>query len=255
MDTRYANTIINVARGEAIPPPYGKVNDFLTEPGGDPKVRYGWKRLKEYFEVAARYNDGHWRIPGYLDGVKLKNKRIPQPGQSGIQWCGIFATWVWIKAGVPGVYWASPGIKGPDVKIIAGFKGIGLGDIGVQTGGLVHHFIISKINGPPDKPGTTVETINGNSTYQGITTYTETALGVQLLLHARQRVLWRSTEDVWGVGAVQERELYPLWRDFTSVLTLPPPCLVQGRLLSLDRAAAPLPVPSLERPFSGPQTQ
>ena len=139
MDTRYANTIINVARGEAIPPPYGKVNDFLTEPGGDPNVRYGWKRLKEYFEVAARYNDGHWRIPGYLDGVKLKNQRIPQPGQSGIQWCGIFATWVWIKAGVPGVYWASPGIKGPDVKIIAGFKGIGLGDIGVQTGGLVHH--------------------------------------------------------------------------------------------------------------------
>ena len=170
MDTRYANTIINVARGEAIPPPYGKVNDFLTEPGGDPNVRYGWKRLKEYFEVAARYNDGHWRIPGYLDGVKLKNKRIPQPGQSGIQWCGIFATWVWIKAGVPGVYWASPGIKGPDVKIIAGFKGIGLGDIGVQTGGLVHHFIISKINDPPDKPGATVETINGNSTYQGITT-------------------------------------------------------------------------------------
>ena len=54
MDTRYANTIINVARGEAIPPPYGKVNDFLTEPGGDPKVRYGWKRLKEYFDLVAR---------------------------------------------------------------------------------------------------------------------------------------------------------------------------------------------------------
>lgn len=174
MDARFANTIINIARGEAIPPPYGKVNDLLSEPGEELTVRYGWKRLKEYFEVAAKYTDRHWKIPGYLDGVKLKNKRVPQPGQSGIQWCGIFATWVWIKAGVPGVYWGSPGVKGPDVKMIAGYKGIGLGDIGVLTGNLVHHFIISRIDGPTDVSGTRVETINGNSMYQGIMTVSKT---------------------------------------------------------------------------------
>jgi hypothetical protein len=50
----------------------------------------------------------------------------------------------------------------------AGFKGIGLGDIAILKGKLVHHFIVTKINGSPDLSTTTIETVNGNSDYQGI---------------------------------------------------------------------------------------
>ena len=173
MDSRFAASVIRVAREEATPPPYGKVNDKLPEPG-EPGARFGWKRLKDYFETAGKFTENHWRQPGYLDGVRLNNKRVPQPGQSGINWCGIFATWVWIKAGVPGVYWGFPGVKGPNVKLVYGYKGIGLGDIAVMQGSLVHHCIVSDIKGPADKGSTQIETINGNSDYQGITIKPET---------------------------------------------------------------------------------
>ena len=162
MDSRYADEIVKVAKAEAQPGPYGKVNDFqrIYSPNGHPtEERYGWQRLKEYFEVAAKFTDQHWKIPGYLDGVRVNNKRVP----NDTQWCGIFATWVWITAGVPGIRWALPGVTGPDVKRVAGSAGIGKGDIAVLTGGLVHHFIVADIS------GTTVTSINGNSLYQGIT--------------------------------------------------------------------------------------
>ena len=161
MDSRYVDSIIKVAEAEALPPPYGKVNDFqrIYKDGKITNERFGWERLKEYVTVAARFTEQHWRIPGYLDGVRLNNKRIPP----GIHWCGIFATWVWITAGIPGVYWAMPGVAGPNVKKVWGSEGIGKGDIGVLKGGLVHHFIVADINGK------TMKTINGNSMYQGIT--------------------------------------------------------------------------------------
>jgi hypothetical protein len=170
MDSRFAQTIVNIAKEEATPEPYGKVNDKerVYEGGKMTPYRFGWERLKEYFEVAAGYTEGHWRMPGYLDGVKINNKRIPQPGQDGVHWCGIFATWVWIKAGVMGVKWGNPGVKGANVVKRDGFKGIGLGDIAILKGKLVHHFIVTKINGSPDLSTTTIETVNGNSDYQGI---------------------------------------------------------------------------------------
>lgn len=170
MDSRFAQTIINIAKEEATPEPYGKVNDKeIVYQGGKPtNLRFGWEHLKEYFEVAAGYTEGHWRMPGYLDGVKINNKRIPQPGQDGVHWCGIFATWVWIKAGVMGVKWGNPGVKGANVIKKDGFKGIGLGDIAILKGKLVHHFIVTKINGSPELGTTTIETVNGNSDYQGI---------------------------------------------------------------------------------------
>lgn len=161
MDSRYVNEIIRVAGEEAAPAPYGKVNDFqrVYKDGKMTNERFGWERLKGYIGTAARFTDQHWKIPGYLDGVKINNKRIPP----GIHWCGIFATWVWIKAGVPGVYWAMPGVAGPNVKKVWGSEGISKGDIGVLSGGLVHHFIVADVNGKD------LDTINGNSTYQGIT--------------------------------------------------------------------------------------
>ncbi len=168
MDSRYAERIKSIALEEANAAPYGRVNDMSMEPGQPATVRFGWERLKEYFEVGARYNAGHWQIAGYLDGIRLKNRRVPQKGQVGIQWCGIFATWVWIKAYVPGVYWGNPGIKGPDVKVVAGSKGIGVGDVAVMHGALVHHFILTSVDGPADNPDTVIQTVNGNSTFQGI---------------------------------------------------------------------------------------
>lgn len=161
MDSRYADTIIKIAEEEAKPAPYGKVNDFqrIYEGGKMTNYRFGWERLKEYVTVAAKFTDQHWKIPGYLEGVQINNKRIPP----GIHWCGIFATWAWIQAGIPGIYWAMPGVKGPNVKKVWGAQGISRGDIGVLKGGLVHHFIVAEIDGKKMK------TINGNSEYQGIT--------------------------------------------------------------------------------------
>lgn len=161
MDKRYRDEIVRIAEAEAQPGPYGKVNDQqrVYEGGRMTAERFGWRRLKEYFEVAAGFTEQHWKIPGYLDGVKINNKRIPP----GIHWCGIFATWVWKTAGVPDVRWAMPGVKGSNVKRVAGSAGISRGDIGVLHGGLVHHFIVA------DVQGQSVKTINGNSMYQGIT--------------------------------------------------------------------------------------
>ncbi len=165
MDSRYTSAIVRIATEEATPTPYGKVNDARSEPGEGQNVRFGWRRLKEYFDVACKFTDRHWKIPGYLDGVKIKNKRIPQPGQSGISWCGVFATYIWIKSGVPGISWEfGVGVQGPNVKKMAGSKGIAPGDIAVLKGGLVHHCIVSRFDGEKS-----IETINGNSDFQGIT--------------------------------------------------------------------------------------
>ena len=163
-DKVFADNIVRIARAEAEPAPYGKVNDSqrVFSNGKMTNERFGWQRLKEYFEKAAKFTDQHWKIPGYLDGVRVNNKRIPP----GIHWCGIFATWVWIEAGIPAVYWGMPGVKGPNVVKVAGSAGISKGDIGVLQGGLVHHFIVADIN------GSSITTINGNSMYQGITTKT-----------------------------------------------------------------------------------
>src|SRR5690606_18155361 len=91
----------------------------------------------------------------------------PHPaGASLFPYTTLFRSWVWIEAGVFGAYWASPGVKAPNVKIVSGSKGIAKGDIGVLTGGLVHHFIVADVN---DREMTTV---NGNSLWQGITVKT-----------------------------------------------------------------------------------
>ena len=67
---------------------------------------------------------------------------------------------------MPGAHWMSPGVGGPDVKKTWGSGGIGIGDIAViQAGGLMHHFLVSGFEGE----GTIVDTINGNSDYQGVT--------------------------------------------------------------------------------------
>ncbi len=148
--------------------PHGIISDLDTvietlSWGGKRTVRRGWKNYKEVFDVAvAGWSPNHWNAPGYLDGVKVPGKRVPlAPGSSvGISWCGIFATWCWIKAG-KSTKWAA-GVGPMGAKKVGGNQGIQPGDMCVQYGSEVHHFLATAVN------GTTVEGIHGNSTAQSI---------------------------------------------------------------------------------------
>ncbi len=151
--------IIQIATAQAIPPP-GKVSDRITIP--DPQthriVRAGWRQLKNYFDVAiANWSPQVWKIPGYLDGVQIPGKRVPQPGTSGIQWCGIFATWVLIQAGMK-VRW----ILGPGLTLKPTYgNDAHPGDVCLKKGSTRHHFIVITDSDP-------MLTVNGNSDFQSI---------------------------------------------------------------------------------------
>jgi hypothetical protein len=227
MDLRYAQKIINIAKAEAQPAPYGKVNDF-QEVIGKPNERFGWENLKGYFEVAGGFTEAHWKQKGQfngeeitaLDGVRLKNKRVPQKNTnkdgtiswSGTQWCGIFAVWCWIKAGVPNVKWGFPGVKGTNVRLVPDLSNpknkdltladIGLGDIAVlkekdpTKPPLVHHFLVTDIF-PASKE---IVTINGNSDYQGITTKTVKKSDVVYFYTVKDDFL-NILRDLYGPGS------------------------------------------------------
>lgn len=131
--------------------------------GGTRTIRKGWKNLKGFFDLTVSgWTEQHWKAPGYLDGVKVPGKRVPQgPSKpSGVSWCGIFATWCWIKAGKQ-TKWVA-GVGPTNATKVNGNQGIQVGDICVQSGGEVHHFIPTEINGD-DFQG-----VNGNSDYQSI---------------------------------------------------------------------------------------
>lgn len=147
---------------------YGIVSDWDTTEetlswGGKRTVRRGWKNYQEFFDVAvAGWTSNHWLVPGYLDGVKIPGKRVPKaPGSDvGVSWCGIFATWCWIKAG-KNTKWVA-GLGPTNVTKIAGNQGIQPGDMCVQYGTEVHHFLAVGVNGQ------NVDSINGNSMAQSI---------------------------------------------------------------------------------------
>lgn len=128
--------------------------------GYNKTVRRGWKNLKEFFDVGVSgWTENHWKAPGYLDGVKIPGKRVPQPGRSGVSWCGIFATWCWIKAGKDSKWVA--GLGPTNANKISGNQGIQVGDICVQGGPEVHHFIAIDTSAG-------LKGVNGNSDYQSI---------------------------------------------------------------------------------------
>jgi hypothetical protein len=100
----------------------------------------------------------------------LNGKKIPQPGtpgSTGIDWCGVFATYCWIEAGVPGVRWGWPDTVGSWVSKSFGTKGIGRGDIGYIKH-KDHQFIITDFTGPITDRNTFAKVVSGNSDYQGI---------------------------------------------------------------------------------------
>jgi peptidoglycan hydrolase-like protein with peptidoglycan-binding domain len=151
--------ILGIAVAQAKAGPNGAVSDRDTAFEAGQTVRRGWRRLKEYFDMSvAGWTENHWKMPGYLAGVQLPGKRVPQTGTSGIQWCGIFATWVLIQAGLPVQWVLGRGISPLKPRFDRDFAP---GDVCVMNHN-VHHFIPIAIEGD------TMQTVNGNSDFQSI---------------------------------------------------------------------------------------
>jgi peptidoglycan hydrolase-like protein with peptidoglycan-binding domain len=193
-DERYRQAVLTIALAEALP--VSKVSDLLQLPvlstADDPKPtgktptatpdawRFGWPRLKQYYDEVSGVNAGFWSQTGELkvkgkvevvtnlNGVRGNNWRAPNPAdphRGGMHWCGIFAIWCWRQAGVR-AQWRF-GFDPTGVKK-QGFSQSNPapkpGDILVQGGSLVHHSLLL-----PDEAGPNhFLVINGNSDYQSV---------------------------------------------------------------------------------------
>ncbi len=194
-DEPFREAALKAALAETLP--VSKVSDFLSVPTDpfvidplpigkpttrNPRIwRFGWQRLKQYYDEAViGVNPNFWRqtneikIDGtievitHLNGVRGNNWRIPNiadPNKGGMHWCGIFATWCWIQAGVP-TKWP---FGGPPVGVIKRRLNQEQpppkpGDILVQGGNLVHHSLLL----PDDAGPNHFLVINGNSDFQSV---------------------------------------------------------------------------------------
>ncbi len=193
-DEPFREAVLRVALGEALP--VSNVSDFVSMPAViDPNeptplgktptktpssFRFGWPRLKQYYDEAViGVGPNFWRqtnelkingqieIITHLNGVRGNNWRVPNiadPNKGGMHWCGIFATWCWIKGGVP-TKWP---FGGPPVGIRKRAFSMGdlpkPGDMLVQGGSLVHHSLLL-----PDSVGNgDFLVVNGNSDGQSV---------------------------------------------------------------------------------------
>ena len=199
-------TIIQIARSESSDPnfnrdypgsskasncsPFGTVTDKVYRQDKGKFYRHGGTHLQQIMtEAVKEYGPMTWtdktkrlyKLPPKniefhitnLEGVLLKDMRIPMAGNKGqgIQWCGIFATWVLIQAfnkvkNGGDIYWTvlEGKIKGKNVEYIKGNQGIQVGDVCCESGALNHHSIPFEI----DEKTHTMTTVNGNSTMQSI---------------------------------------------------------------------------------------
>lgn len=195
--------VIRIAREEATPVPNGKVSDLVVNAEGK---RAGWERLKSYFdEAVSGWTPQKWigrdkiRLPSGtevmvtgLEGIQKPGFRVPQgPSKpSGISWCGIFASWVYLKAGITDAKWVmSSGIVSKSVEMISVPDGVKEGDVIVLKPGKnlkpgelpeVHHAIVVEMPSIYDGGDTSIITVNGNSRNQSVE------------LHSRF-----STKDIW----------------------------------------------------------
>lgn len=193
----FREAVLRAALAEALP--VSKVSDFLslapdtsvidpTPLGKTPtksptRWRFGWQRLKQYYDqtvVGVGVGSNFWRqtnefkiagnieIITHLDGVRGNNWRIPNiadPNKGGMHWCGIFATWCWIQAGVP-TKWP---FGGPPLGVVKRAHNQEQnapkpGDILVQGGSLVHHSLLL----PDDAGPNHYLVVNGNSDFQSV---------------------------------------------------------------------------------------
>lgn len=152
---------------------YGVVSDLDTvvDPVLKKTVRRGWRNLQGYFDEAVTgWTPAHWNDPAILAGVQVPGKRIPQPGTGGVSWCGIFATWCARRAGVATKWTAGLGPTG--LAKVAGSVGMQPGDIVVEKGATVHHYVVASIDGDQ------IVSVNGNSDAQSILVKPKSRAGV-----------------------------------------------------------------------------
>jgi hypothetical protein len=142
--------IIAAALGEV-----GAVSDI----GGQHGFKKGWEHLKRYFDEGSDWGPDCFAMgKAVKDGIQLAGRNPP-----GGEWCGIFASWCCVQAGVD-VRWKF-GIGPRPLSAKYDVKNIAPGDIGVIPR-FVHHFVIAARNGD------TLTCVNGNSTNHGITVST-----------------------------------------------------------------------------------
>jgi hypothetical protein len=113
-----------------------------------------------------------------LEGLKRAHMRVPQSPDKkdglGIQWCGIFAAWIWQKATGLDVKWRmgeGPRVGGRKVENSTKPEALAPGDIAVlkekdpnNPNPLVHHFLIHSMTAD----GQQINAVNGNSNDQRI---------------------------------------------------------------------------------------
>jgi len=155
--------MVAIARGEL-----GKVDDR----GGEGGKRKGWERLKEYIEKAC----------GLDAGKQGWTKALQTPGQraGGLHWCGIMTVWCAQQAGIAAKWKLGQGVLGMGrYRTDRNFQP---GDVLVCKGALNHHCILTAIEG--DK----LETVNGNSYYQGITLATRSPGEIALYYRLSEQI-------------------------------------------------------------------
>ncbi|PKL47754.1 MAG: hypothetical protein CVV42_12085 [Candidatus Riflebacteria bacterium HGW-Riflebacteria-2] len=120
----------------------------VHERKGEDGYRVGWQHLKEIYEAAYRLTDMEKERPGWLKTLQTVGKKIND-------WCGIFGTWAWQKAGLP-VYWNTRLIG---CKYRGDVANMGPGDMVIikkEFNKYNHHCIIKSIDGDD------LTTIDGN---------------------------------------------------------------------------------------------
>jgi len=183
-ETIIRDLIVCIAKIEARPLHNGTVNSVVQVLNDQGKVitdrRFGWKRLMKYYDV-----DPPRQQTIKPESLQNRNKNpefktLAPPGANN--WCGVFATWVWMKAGVD-VYWGlgigkvvgyrpvagvpnKPAAKQPDPKTLNDGV-IKVGDICQKQNSNSHLFIVTGV----EKQGvkvTKVYTVDGNSDYKSV---------------------------------------------------------------------------------------
>lgn len=155
----------------------GKVGDK-----GESKKRRGADILKRIFDEAMegaigwdgpqkKYIDGNGgeHMVSPREGIEIPGMRIPQDGKGlGMNWCGIYANWVWRNAGTD-IKWkpgdgGGPKLGGGSVLPVSkNYKALTPGDI-CFIPKANHHFILVSVS----QDGKALSTIDGNAMWQEI---------------------------------------------------------------------------------------
>jgi hypothetical protein len=170
-----AGTVLHPVRQAIIATALGEVG-AVSDRGGTPPYKKGWQRLKQYFDEASDWGPDSFRMgTAVRDGIMLAGRNPP-----GGAWCGIFATWCCVQAGV-NARWRF-GVGPRPLSARYDVANVAPGDIGVIPQ-YVHHFVITR------RDGDTLECVNGNSTDHGITRSTRSVRSLAYF--------YRPIPDVW----------------------------------------------------------